>query len=53
LKCPNCGCEEFHDEATTHENYWGVGKKYICKGCGFKGSKEMMKNGMMKKTYLR
>jgi acetone carboxylase gamma subunit len=51
--CPNCACKEFLDDALGSNNKWIVGRKYICRKCGFKGSKEMMKAGMIKKRIVK
>jgi len=55
VNCPNCGGTTFYvDESHGAANgKWGVGEKYICIHCGFKGSKELMTKGNIRRTYSR
>lgn len=55
MNCPNCGNTTFYiDEGHSDRNgSWGVGVKYICTRCGFKGSKEMLEKGNIRKAFSR
>ena len=55
MNCPNCSSTTFYvDEGHSKRvGKWGVGEKYICSRCGFKGSKELMTKGNIKRTFSR
>jgi predicted RNA-binding Zn-ribbon protein involved in translation (DUF1610 family) len=48
ITCPNCGSSEFY-RARSGGKRWGVGPKWICTKCGFKGTRDMMTHGNIKK----